>query len=79
MTHEELRDLINAETTLQSYPDPAWDYYILWHEMRKVTHNLRTLMNFIGDQENATEQANDTICEKLTDLIDQLTGVRDRM
>lgn len=60
-------------------PDPAWDYYVLWHEIQKTRHNFKVLIDFVAQQEEAVEEADDTILEQLNNLIDQLNNLIDQL
>lgn len=68
MTHEELQELLNTDLT-HSHPDPAWDYYQLWENLHKIKGEIDNLLSYISPHENASEEVDKGIREKLFALL----------
>lgn len=70
MTHEELRELINADVPInQPTPDPAWDYYQLWEDLHEFKNKIDEMISFVSQYENSTQDADEQIRRKLSALL----------
>lgn len=75
MTHEELRDILNAEVP-SGTPDPDWDYYQLWENLMKAKNKLEELIRFVSKQEEASSDADTLIKGKLFSLECDFEGMK---
>lgn len=56
----------NPATTNNTWqPDPAWDYYTLWHELIHAQAKIDQVLNRMKEIEDATDNTNDEIRESL--------------
>ncbi|MBU7587261.1 MAG: hypothetical protein KAF91_31180 [Nostoc sp. TH1S01] len=56
----------NLETTNNTWqPDPAWDYYTLWHELIHAKAKIDQVLNRMKEIEDATDNTDDEIREIL--------------
>lgn len=60
-------------------PDPAWDYYILWHSLHHIKAKIDAALNSMKDEEYAKEivdiEIKSLLCpasDKLIEIIDSL-------
>lgn len=68
MTHEELRELLNTDL-IQPHPDPNWHYYQLWENLHKIRDEITNILSYISSHENASEEIDKGIREKLFALL----------
>ncbi|MBN3897357.1 MAG: hypothetical protein HWQ41_19375 [Nostoc sp. NOS(2021)] len=68
-------DLLNGS------PDPAWDYYVLWHRIQQIKAQLDRALIWISQVENqntATDKETAVLLRKPWDRLDEiLNGLPD--
>ncbi|MFN6515686.1 MAG: hypothetical protein RMY29_014490 [Nostoc sp. CreGUA01] len=71
---------MNSEVTSEiTHPDPACDYYVLWHELRHVTARIDVVLKIISDKETANDEVNKQIKQILQPTLDELTSIVERL
>lgn len=53
-------------------PDPAWDYYIIWHSLLAHKAKIDIALKTIKDAENATDELDEEIYDLLEPQITSL-------
>jgi hypothetical protein len=66
-------DLLNADYPI---PDPAWDYSQIWHHSQEAAAELRSLMSFMAEIENATPETDAQIKSQLDSIGQRLNSAR---
>ncbi|MEH2371965.1 hypothetical protein [Nostoc sp.] len=56
----------NEENLNIPQPDPAWDYYIIWHSCQHIKAKIDAALKIMHDSENANKE----IDKELYDLLD---------
>ncbi|OUL28799.1 hypothetical protein [Nostoc sp. 106C] len=69
----------NSEIENIPQPDPAWDYYILWHSLHHIKAKINAALKLIANNEDADSEIDEQIrillnptSEKLTEIVEQL-------
>ncbi len=57
-------------------PDPAWDYYIIWHKLFQTKFKLEKLMKYVAEIEEADIDSNNNVNEDLAEIINLLEEMK---
>jgi hypothetical protein len=66
-------DLLNADYPI---PDPAWDYSQIWHHSQAAAVDLRSLLAYMAEIENATPETDAEIKSQLDSIGQRLNTAR---
>lgn len=73
MSNDELNQLINADYPI---PDPAWCYAQIWTHSQEAAAQLQQLLQYMGQLEDATPEADAEIKDKLDSIGQRLNTAR---
>jgi hypothetical protein len=66
-------DLLNADYPI---PDPAWDYSQIWHHAQAAATDLRSLLAYMAEIEDATPDTDAQIKSQLDTIGQRLNTAR---
>ncbi|MDZ8108347.1 MAG: hypothetical protein RM338_22365 [Nostoc sp. DedQUE12a] len=67
---------INSEITPNNQePDPAWDYYPLWHSLHHIKAKIDVALKLISTEEHATIETDKTLRAVLDPPSDKLVSI----
>lgn len=65
----------NSELTNTWQPDPAWDYYTLWHDLIHIKAKVDQALNVMKHFEEATTECDENIREIIEPASDSLIAI----
>lgn len=75
MTHEELREILNADIPSPNSPDPAWSYYEIHSHLTKFRTSIDDLIKFISQHESRTDEVDTAVSLRLDQLSDEFEDI----
>lgn len=60
-------------------PDPAWDYYIIWHSLHHIKAKIDVALKIMKDCEYASSDSDDDIKDELAAASDKLTEIIEQL